>query len=239
MEALADLPTLYQTAKCLNDMSVTLQKRGNYMLAHQTLKDAMLCMQLILRPGQYQECWPSQRDMLLKVNIASERIRLTDTHDNNLLNQQDDAMGEAQDPEETIMGNTQHPSLVDPIPITYEKLDQTGVDVNSAIIVFNFGLSYLGLASRDCPRSRQVLHEAAVELFYLSYSILVKLSVETEQLDFCEYILILSMNMLRQTIGVDAAIGRDVGALKNLLRNAEDSYSVLHNIGQSTVAAAA
>lgn len=238
MEALADFPTLYQTAKCLNDMAVTLQKRGNYTLAHQTLKDAMLCMQLILRPGQYQECWPSQRDMLLKVDIASERIRLTDTHDNNLLNQ-DDAMGEAQDLEEAPLGNTQHPSLVDPIRITYERLDQTGVDVNSAIIVFNFGLSYLGLASRDCPRSRQVLHEAAVELFYLSYSILVKLSVETEQLDFCEYILILSMNMLRQTIRIDAAIGRDVGALKDLLRNAEDSYSVLHTIGQSTVAAAA
>lgn len=215
---MTDFITLYQTAKCLNDMAVALQKNGNFTLAHQTLKDAMLCMQVILRPDQYQGCWPNQRDMLAKVNLASERVRLSETQENM---------------EESRL------SLVDPISINYEGFDQTGIDVNSAIIVFNFGLSYLGLASRDCPKTRQVLYEAATELFYLSYSILVKLSVETEQLDFCEYILVLSMKMLRQTIEVDAVIGRDVGALQNLLRNAEDSFTVLHRIGQSTMAAAA
>ena len=238
MENLADFPTLYHTAKCLNDIAVNLQKRENYMLAHQTLKDAMFCMQLILRPDQFQACWPSKREMLLKLNIARERIRLSETPNGNLPFEVE-APEETNDPQVKHLANAQHPSLVDPISVNYEVLDQTGVDVNSAIIVFNFGLTYLGLASRSCPTRRKVLYEAAIELFYLSYSILVKLSVETEQLDFCEYILVLSMNMLRQTIQVNTFVGRDVKALQNLLRNAEDSFSVLHRIGRSTMAAAA
>ena len=215
-------------------MAVTLQMKRRYLLAHHTLKDAMLCMQLILRPDQYQ-VWPTKTEMAFKLNVASERVHLVDTP---AFQVENDALNDCLDLAQQLDG-IQQPSLVDPIPIDYDRLDQTGVDVNSAIIVFNFGLTYLGLASRNCPKNRQVLYEAAVELFYLSYSILVKLSVETEQLDFCEYILVLSMKMLRQTIDVDLAIGRDIAPLANLLRHAEDSFSVLHQIGQSTMAAAA
>lgn len=224
----ADFHTLYETAVSLNNMAVTLQDNRRYLLAHQTLKDAMLCMQLILRPDQYQ-VWPSKNEMTLKVNIATERIRLAEIRTCQV-------EGGSDQPQTT---QDKCVPLVAPIPIDYDRLDRTGVDVNSAIIVFNFGLTYLGLALPNCAKNRQVLHEAAVELFYLSYSILVKLSVETEQLDFCEYVLILSMKMLRQTIVVDVTIGRDVSQLSNLLRNAEDSFAVLHRIGQATVAAAA
>lgn len=225
----ADFQTLYDTGLYLNNMAVTLHENRRYLLAHQTLKDAMLCMQLILRPETHH-FWPTMNEMTFKVNLATERVRLAGIQSCELVS------GSTADNSHNNHGEI---PLVTPIHIEFEQLDRTGVDVNSAIIVFNFGLTYLGLALPNPPKDRQVLYEAAVELFYLSYSILVKLSVETEQLDFCEYILILSMKILRQTIAVDGAIGRDVVQLSNLLRNAEDSFKVLHRIGQASVAAAA
>jgi len=199
----------------------------------------MACMQLILRPDQ-SHIWPSKMELALKINGAYERLHLTEMQLSGLLDASTLMGYHCALPGQRLVENgEQGLSLAQPIPITYERLDQMGIDVNSAIIVFNFGLTYLGLASHNCPSNRRVLYEAAVELFYLSYSILVKLSVETQQLDFCEYILVLSIKMLRQTISVDLASGRDVAPLEKLLQNAEDSFSVLRRIGEGTVAAAA
>jgi hypothetical protein len=47
------------------------------------------------------------------------------------------------------------------------------------------------------------------------------------------------MRMLRLTIEVDGFTGKDVSQLQHILRNAEESFSVLHDIGQTTIAAAA
>jgi hypothetical protein len=227
MTEAADFPCLYQAAIGLNAKAVTLYQKKRYLLAHQTLKDAMLCMQLILRPDQYP-VWPSKLDIHLKVTVAEERLRLV---------QEQASIVDEIDPE--MQAEDDALSFVEPIPIAYERLDETGVDVNSAIIVFNFGLTYLGLGIRNSYKNKVVLYDAAVELFYLSYSILVKLSLETEQLDFCEYLLTLSMRMLRLTIEVDGFTGKDVSQLQHILRNAEESFSVLHDIGQTTIAAAA
>lgn len=235
MDDAADLQTLYQTAMCLNNIATSLQEKKRYLLAHQTLKDAMLCMQLILRPDQ-NEVWLSKTDVTLKVNVASERIRLVEEQ---LSLIGDASIDTPSDPGLLIQDGKAELSFAQPIPVSYESLDSVGVDTNSAIIVFNFGLTYVGIAFQSCQNDRLVLYEAAVEFFYLSYSILVKLSVETEELDFCEYILILSIKMLRQTISVDQVIGRDITSLVKLLRNAEGSFSVLHRIGEATVAAAA
>jgi len=232
----ADFQTLFETAVSLNNMAVALQDKERYLLSHHTLKDAMACMQLILRPDQCHG-WPSKMDMAYKINTATERLRLVQGQIGTV---QVVSIGYNCDLQHRVVGNgPEGLSLTRPIPITYEQFDQIGIDINSSIIVFNFGLTYLGLGAHNCPSNRRILYEAAVELFYLSYSILVKLSVETQQLDFCEYILVLSMKMLRQTISVDLASGKDVAPLEKLLQNAEDSFSVLNRIGEGTVAAAA
>ena len=235
MTDLADFETLFQTAIRLNNTAVTLQERRHYLLAHETLKDAMLCMQLILRPEHYG-VWPTMQDMALKINLADERVHMAEERPLGKDNPVGDDTGLQ---ENRFFENSRPLYIVESVVIDYGNLDQTGVDLNSAIIVFNFGLTYLGLAICNTPQNRKILYEASVELFYLSYSILVKLSVETDQLDFCEYILRLSMKILRQTIDVDSVIGRNIEKLENLLHNAEESFAVLHHIGQSSVAAAA
>ena len=223
MDEKADVRSLLQGASRLNDMALMLHRKRHYVLAHEILNSAMLCMQLILRPEQGQ-LWPTKRDISLRVEYAAEHVRLVQA-----LNCQD----------RPLEDQLSRISIADPIPVEFEGIEQPHIDVNSAIIVFNYGLTYLGLASLNHPSDRSILYDAAVELFHLSYSILVKLSVETEHLDFCEYILALSMKMLRQTICVNEIIGRDAGPLKSLLQNAEESFFVLHQIGKSTIAAAA
>lgn len=281
---------LVNAAQFLNNAAVTLQQQGHCVLAHQTLKDAMHCMQLLIaRPlvdvampasssGQQEEgqpssspplapqqptitpissSWPTPQELEFRLQLAAERIRLVQQRQEAHINVPQQQHNCQHPPQWDTAGEDESLSstyLRLPIPIELPGRNRKEIDINSAIIVFNFGLTYLGLAAaygkenepstaphKPTVPDRRTLQEAALQLFYVSYTILVKLSVETEQLDFCEYILILMLSMLRQIIRCDAQLGgRYTASLQQLFQHAQDSFATLHQIGQvGTLAAAA
>ena len=155
---MTDYECFYNAAIALNNTAVHLVQHGKYFEASETLQDAMKCTKVFCNgDSSIHEPFVMQRSecdqALQAARVRKNEIQIVQgdtnrcTHRNNMLVVSDQA-----DPQEVYHTLEQNRSLlccvtIDPI----EKFDIYDVDrlqVESALIVYNFGVVYRCIASR-------------------------------------------------------------------------------------------
>jgi hypothetical protein len=153
-----DYERIYNAAIALNNTAIHLAQHGRYSDASETLQDAMKCTKvfcngvamsdipLLMQRSEYNKALQVARDRKSAIQTG-EYVATNTLHQNNIL-----VVSDQDDPHEVCSTLERNRSLlccvtIDPV----EKFDMYDVDrlqLESALVVYNFGVVYRCIASR-------------------------------------------------------------------------------------------
>ena len=161
---IGDFKRIYNAAIALNNTAVHLAHHGKYVEASETLQDAMRCTKLFcngvsyvdtpitMQRSEYEQALQAARDR--KSTIQTEDYAKKNALYHNAIL----VVSDQDDPQEVYLTLEQNHSLrcfvtIDPIEI-FDENDVDRLQLESAVVVYNFGVIYRCMANQSVKLSR-------------------------------------------------------------------------------------
>jgi hypothetical protein len=174
------LDRVYRSAIALNNMAVSLQRKGKEKQAVETFRDALAAIRLSSR--QHRTAGETS-DVEGKVQVASQRMSLPVTSINN------DMFEIVSDDQEILRLSglakgdaiSSGPTLIRIEEYGGDNFSVRNLDLDAGIILHNYGISILFMAVKNSKASSQEhlqCHHDAIKLLTLSYQVVSAYALE-------------------------------------------------------------
>ena len=224
-----------RAAIALNNMGVSLLEQRAYRQGMETLKDAIFVMKRVFRPQSRTSSLGATSDSTISTDIQIHRAvqrmanpqpvpfaMITNVISHGVASSHSSPLG-------SILRESSSSSFTIPIPIEATGIDcpeDRDPDLESAIMIFNFGLAHLCMAK--LAKSPMKLREGAHKLFNMAYSIISNKNTlsglsESEMRRFSETRLLFAIAVLNSIVKVLTVMGKHT--------EANNSYQRLVRLG--------
>jgi tetratricopeptide (TPR) repeat protein len=216
----------YRGAVALNNMGVYLLERGAYRSALETLKDAIAVMKTVFPAQNYDHNTAWRAEISDKLKAAHKRIAKPEVVQCSMPLEVNSFDDDEFDVMKDSLRYGPSASMFFPVRVAISDMDieSRNIDVESAMLLYNFGIAHLCM-SRVAIKASHKLQEGALRLFDLSRSILSSQYHKCEDSMQQTRILLLSASVMNNIVQVLNEQGN--------IEQAVEVFSALQNLSSA------